>query len=86
MRGLTATLNSLRDRDKGEGGLETVSDRLAVLVYGTSDEFTGAPAYRKLRDELPSLRVTEIEDGGHFYRSEEEGAALDRALLEWIGA
>lgn len=85
-RSLKETIDSLCGRQTGEAVRQPSSKHPAVLIYGTRDEFTGAQAYRQLRENLPSLHMVEVEDGGHFYRSEQEGASLDEALLDWLGA
>jgi hypothetical protein len=54
-------------------------------VYGDKDDFTGAATLRVLggerRNEITSV---EVPGCGHFYTRAEDGAALRKAVGEWI--
>jgi len=60
------------------------------MIYGTSDEFTRASVFRKLREEVQAalgeerMEAREVEHAGHFWGGE-DGERMEVDLREWLG-
>lgn len=70
----------------GEGASAASKTPRVCMLYGTADQFTGVGAFRSLVAECEGkgLKGWEVAGADHFFRSEAEGADLERGMSAWI--
>jgi alpha/beta superfamily hydrolase len=67
------------------GRYQTAIESLAevLVVCGDHDEFTGAAAYSRWMDSLPSAKCVLVKGGTHFWRGA-DGDSLVEIVLAWL--